>query len=296
MNQRDQRRYAQIQKRVQDQMAKKFIAPVYRALKRQISSFTNEVRQYGLTGAKVPDIDPVMAKVINDIHQSAGKYSGKKVRQQLRIGATKYCTLEMQLKRGFGFNERLVQEIQEYFRMFILEKAVLPISQTTRARIETVLKEAAAEGWGVNEILARLEGPEFLDMTRRRARRIVRTETVRASNFGGMAGAWESEFETEKVWLEIKDNRTRFSHRHSSGVGGQVRDLTDPYSNGLMFPGDPNGPASETISCRCAQAYRLKRDAKGNPIRKRRTTDFYQPLANVLALALGQLVSQFINE
>jgi hypothetical protein len=97
----------------------------------------------------------------------------------------------------------------------------------------------------------------------------VRTETVRASNYGALAAAHDSDFEYEKIWIEVKDNRTRRSHRHSTGVGHEQRGLLDSFSNGLMFPGDPNGPASETINCRCTIAFEAKRDSRGRLIPKK---------------------------
>lgn len=262
-------------------MASKFIAPVYKALLRQISSFTSDIKSGGLNYARsrlsMEVMNPQMAETIQDLYLKAGLFAAKETRKKLQDTASrstrrgKFGHSPLQLKRGgFGFNERMTTDILEYFRLHLLEKAVLPISQTTIDRINTVLNKAIKEGWGVDEIVREIQSTEFREMTRRRAEMIVRTETVRASNYGALAAAHDSDFEYEKVWIEVKDNRTRRSHRHSTGVGGEERGLTETFSNGLMFPGDPNGAAGETINCRCAIAFEAKRDNNGRLIPKKK--------------------------
>jgi hypothetical protein len=272
-------------------MEKKFIPSIYRALKGQISSFTSDLKSGGLSYARrrLDDIkiDPLMSKAIKRIHRQAGLFTALRVRDHLRVS-----------KKAFGFSERMVKEIQEYFRIFLLEKAVLPISETSKARINTILDKAISEGWSVDKILEELGGEVFGEMTKRRARMIVRTEVVRASNFGGMAAAFDSDYEIEKQWNEIKDFRTRISHRHGSGVGGQKRDLLSPYSNGGQFPGDPELPPGESINCRCVNTYRLKRDKHGNPIPKRPVLVGVprESLANILAIGAGILLGNLLSE
>jgi len=51
-----------------------------------------------------------------------------------------------------------------------------------------------------------------------------------------------------KKWDSTLDGKTRPSHR---ALDGQVRELDEPFSNGLQFPSDPNGIAKEVINCRC---------------------------------------------
>lgn len=52
-----------------------------------------------------------------------------------------------------------------------------------------------------------------------------------------------------KQWDSTLDSRTRESH---AIVDGEIRELDGPFSNGLMFPGDPSYGAAEVINCRCA--------------------------------------------
>ena len=63
----------------------------------------------------------------------------------------------------------------------------------------------------------------------------------------------------EKEWVETNDGRTRDSHRHKpQGVGGEVVGIHETFSNGLMYPGDPSGEASEIYQCRCTIVAKVK--------------------------------------
>ena len=49
-------------------------------------------------------------------------------------------------------------------------------------------------------------------------------------------------------WMATLDSRTRDSHRQ---LDGEVVGDDGKFSNGLRYPGDPTGPASEVWNCRC---------------------------------------------
>lgn len=53
----------------------------------------------------------------------------------------------------------------------------------------------------------------------------------------------------KKEWIATPDDRTRESH---IAVDGEERDINDPFSNGLMYPGDPAGDPAEVWNCRCS--------------------------------------------
>lgn len=55
----------------------------------------------------------------------------------------------------------------------------------------------------------------------------------------------------KKKWIATDDNRTRHSHRYGEGVGGEIVDIDDVFSNGLKCPGDTSGDPSEIYNCRC---------------------------------------------
>lgn len=81
---------------------------------------------------------------------------------------------------------------------------------------------------------------------------IARTEGHRVmttASYHAMKSAVEMGCDVVKQWDSALDSRTRDSHRL---VDGEIRELDDLFSNGLRYPSDPNGQASEVINCRCA--------------------------------------------
>lgn len=89
-----------------------------------------------------------------------------------------------------------------------------------------------------------------------RADRIARTEVAGAVNAGIAAYAAESEAATgrawHKQWWSSLDSRVRATH---VAAHGQIAPPGGKFSVGgaaLRYPGDPLGPPSEVINCRCS--------------------------------------------
>lgn len=88
--------------------------------------------------------------------------------------------------------------------------------------------------------------------------RIARTEGHRIqiqSTMDTCYKAKEKGADVVKQWDSTLDKRTRKSHQK---VDGEIRELDEPFSNGLMFPGDPAGGAAEVVNCRCALLQRAR--------------------------------------
>lgn len=95
------------------------------------------------------------------------------------------------------------------------------------------------------------------------AKRIARTEGHRIqcqSTMDACYNAKDKGADVVKQWDSTLDGKTRNSH---VAVDGQIRELDEPFSNGLMFPGDPSGGAAEVINCRCALLQRARWAVKG---------------------------------
>lgn len=88
--------------------------------------------------------------------------------------------------------------------------------------------------------------------------RISRTEGHRIQCQSAMDACYKAQdrgAEVVKQWDAALDKRTRESH---AKVDGEVRELDERFSNGLRFPGDPNGRAAEVVNCRCALLQRAR--------------------------------------
>lgn len=96
----------------------------------------------------------------------------------------------------------------------------------------------------------------IIDMADARARTIARTEM-----HGAYAdGRWEAAKSTDpigKEWIDSRDSdvRSPYDENHPSEfdhqLDGEKQMFGDPFSNGLAYPGDPDGDAGNVINCRC---------------------------------------------
>lgn len=90
------------------------------------------------------------------------------------------------------------------------------------------------------------------------AKRIARTEGHRIqvqSTMDTCYKAKEKGADVVKQWDATLDDSTRESHQQ---VDGEIKELDEKFSNGLMFPGDPSGGAAEVVNCRCALSQRAR--------------------------------------
>jgi hypothetical protein len=246
--------YIQRQQTIVNRMMKYYMPKIQAVLHEYFHSAAQTVKQRGIQAAQGAIhgdmINAEIGKIVRDMYRKAAELAIRSYKPEK--------------KAAFGINLDFIDEVLNYFDRFLLEKVVLPISQTTINQVNDVLDKAVAEGWGVDQTVKALEDS---DLTKYRARMIVRTETVRAVNFTQTAAADEEEYEMEKQWIAIEDSRTRLAHTHA-GVDGEREPLDQTYSNGLMFPGDPRGSAAQTINCRCTQGFFVKRDLNNKPVRK----------------------------
>lgn len=91
-----------------------------------------------------------------------------------------------------------------------------------------------------------------------RAKTIARTEGHRiqqTSTRDAQQAAKKKGADVLKQWDAALDGRTRDSHRR---VDGEIRELDEKFSNGLMYPGDSNGSAAEVVNCRCTSNTRAR--------------------------------------
>ena len=91
-----------------------------------------------------------------------------------------------------------------------------------------------------------------------KAMTIARTEGHRIQVQSTMDACYKAKeigADVVKQWDSTMDKKTRSAHQK---VDGEVRELDEPFSNGLMFPGDPNGGAGEVVNCRCALLQRAR--------------------------------------
>ena len=121
------------------------------------------------------------------------------------------------------------------------------INETTFKTLQKQFAESIEAGENRKQLVKRIK-ETYGDISDGRAATIARTEVTSASQSGIMAG-YEQAGVQIKIWVATPDSRTRDTH---ASIDGEERQINQVFSNGLMYPGDPSGPASETINCRCS--------------------------------------------
>jgi len=86
------------------------------------------------------------------------------------------------------------------------KNAAWSITDTQHEKLKTSLMEGIADGESIPKIRARVA--EIFNASRARATLIARTETLKASNRGGLIGMMQSGVVEGKQWLATMDNRT----------------------------------------------------------------------------------------
>lgn len=115
--------------------------------------------------------------------------------------------------------------------------------------VASAVTQAVLQGQTVPQLAASIAGIAAMDQ--RAAMKAARTAITSAHSLGKLKGyerAAGMGIDVEKQWLAALDSRTRGSHRH---LDGETVELDAEFSNGLKYPGDPDGPASEVYNCRC---------------------------------------------
>lgn len=115
--------------------------------------------------------------------------------------------------------------------------------------VTSAVTQAVLQGQTVPQLAASIAGIAAMDQ--RAAMKAARTAITSAHSLGKLKGyerAAGMGIDVKKQWLAALDSRTRGSHRH---LDGETVELDAEFSNGLRYPGDPDGPASEVYNCRC---------------------------------------------
>lgn len=204
-------------------------------------------------------------KPLADLYKTFALYQARRTTAEIGRSET---------KAGFGFDIEFLAAIIEYFQRNILIKVMLQISETTKALILAALIKGEQEGWGLEQIVKEIGDPEI---SKARARLIVRTEAVIAMNYGRKVATRKSRFETESVWIAAHDKRTRHSHLDIDGTRiPEGQRFPVPIYKGdaivgydfMTGPGDPTASAGNVCNCRCTMVTTAKRDAQGKLIPK----------------------------
>ena len=119
-----------------------------------------------------------------------------------------------------------------------------------RQHIASAVTQGVLQAEDLGQVSKRIRS--VADMDERAAMRTARTAMTGAQNAGRLDAyrrAAAMGIDVRKQWLATLDRRPRHSHRR---LDDEVAGLDEAFSNGLMYPGDPeSGRGSEVYNCRC---------------------------------------------
>lgn len=119
-----------------------------------------------------------------------------------------------------------------------------------KARFNSEIMQGLLQGESIQEIAKRVAlGTSSSDY--KIALRNARTAVTGAENAGRLDSYYRAEemgIRVSKVWVAAMDTHTRDSHR---SLDGEEVAYNEEFSNGLMYPGDPDGEPAEVYNCRC---------------------------------------------
>ena len=156
--------------------------------------------------------------------------------------------------RGYSFNLVNAETVK---RMSKKVENLLPYKvvngrkdiRWNKNKINRELLQGILQGESIPEIADRFE--KVMDMNRESAIRNARTTVTSTQNKGRINSYQRLEDEglqVRKRWDATLDSRTRRSH---GMLDGKTVKIDEKFSNGLLYPADPNGKPSEVYNCRC---------------------------------------------
>jgi uncharacterized protein with gpF-like domain len=203
--------------------------------------------------------------LIQTIYKSAGLTGAKITADEIKASVK-------QKAAGFGRNEQWIRDVINYLKTHLLD-LVQNITETMRQDIVKILQKGIDEQLSIDEIVRNLQSAGLIEA---RANVIARTEIVRAANVGHSVAARSFPYEVNKKWSAAMDHRTRHSHVF---INAHMVDENDFFKvpdykgdtplgtfSQMLYPGDAEAPAAQTINCRCRVIYVPKRDTAGNLI------------------------------
>jgi HK97 family phage portal protein len=128
-------------------------------------------------------------------------------------------------------------------------EAVTNINDTTKEALRKTLTEGLEKGESIPLLTKRVESV-YDGAKGYRAERIARTETHNTVQTGSHLTFIEAGVKKEQ-WITTMDNATRDWH---ADMNNEVALIGEPFSNGMLYPGDPTAGPEDLCNCRCVTA------------------------------------------
>jgi len=199
-------------------------------------------------------VDVMSQHLLNVDKQAAGIIN----REMFGVYANNYNFAKYQVEKGLHidtsftlFDRKTVERMAEKNPKLLRERKTKDgkILKWSRRKVNTAITQGVLQGESIDKIAKRLV--DVVGMQERYALTNARTAMTAAQNAGRMESFLNSAalgIKLKKQWMATLDERTRSSHQE---LDGEIVDINKPFSNKLMFPGDPDGAPAEIYNCRC---------------------------------------------
>lgn len=207
------------------------------------------------TGKRWEDMQDTLAKDLAATDQIAADIINNKKCDAYALNHN-YGTYEIEHQTGISTSftlydhdtvERLIAEKPEILPK---NKVNIPKDQAwNKQLLRNAVTQGVLQGESIPKIAKRMQS--VTDMDKNSAIRNSRTAMTGAQNAGRVDSykrAQDLGIDVTQQWMSTLDARTRNSHRL---LMGEKRKVGEKFSNGLRFPGDPEGPGYEVYNCRC---------------------------------------------
>lgn len=178
--------------------------------------------------------------------------------QLAEVYAKHYNFAFYQLEKGLGINTSFtLYDANTVERLASKNPRLLPKKKLNTAKdaawskrkINNAIMQGVLQGEPLDDIAERLS--KVAEMSWSAAVRTARTAMTGAQNAGRLDSLKRAEdmgIKVHKQWMATLDEHTRESHAE---IDGESVPVDEPFSNGLMYPADPDGDPAEVYNCRC---------------------------------------------
>ena len=211
-------------------------------------------------GKRFTEMKEQCAKQLLNVNQTALAYVNGQLPEVYTIN---YNALESAVDGVGGYSFTLVDS-DTVRNLAVTDTSLLPYKKIdpekdipwNMKKINAETLQGILQGESMDKIAKRLRNVQ--EMNKTQAIRSARTIVTGAENKGRQDSYARAEADgiiLERTWLATNDSRTRHSH---AVLDGETKPIDTPFSNGLMYPGDPDGEPSEVYNCRCTLIAKVK--------------------------------------
>lgn len=200
-----------------------------------------------------------LAREISHVNETAVAY----INDQLpEVYVMNYNALKESVDGVGGYVFELV-DADTVKHLALTDKSLLPYKKLdlrkdipwNMKKINAEVLQGIIQGESMDKIAKRIGNVQ--EMNKNASIRTARTIVTGAENkgrFDSYQRATSDGIILEEEWIATNDSRTRHSH---AIMDGETKGVNGKFSNGLAFPGDPNGRPEEVYQCRCSMAARV---------------------------------------